>query len=372
MSDNKDISKLPVVMLGSFAHAGIDWVHSLLDNHPEILIMPAFSFFRTLQKIKRDNKFDINDAKNTEIAKIFSNTFFYDKSYQIKRRKFINDESQKKNFENYLFEYLERSKEKNVKKKVFFGIHQAFVKLHNIDLKKKKIIVIHEHVSWHCDEYKKLFNSRFLLVFRDPRATLAGGILRMRNSNQDGKINSFQLDTMLLCMTSAYSFFKKDTKKRFVYPITNESMHGNLKKEMSNLSKWLGISYFDSMLQQTFMSEKWLGESAYLAKDELEEEAPKNFYDPLQVEKRWRSILSSIEILSIEVVFRDMMKKFEFKKDNNLNLINILKGYFNFYLMHQHQQKYYINKKIVILRNLLRRLSTLLLVEKTKFFFGFK
>ena len=128
MSDNKDISKLPVVMLGSFAHAGIDWVHSLLDNHPEILIMPAFSFFRTLQKIKRDNKFDINDAKNTEIAKIFSNTFFYDKSYQIKRRKFINDESQKKNFENYLFEYLERSKEKNVKKKSFFWNPSSFCK----------------------------------------------------------------------------------------------------------------------------------------------------------------------------------------------------------------------------------------------------
>ena len=31
-------------MLGSFGHAGIDWVHSLLDNHDEILIMPAFSF----------------------------------------------------------------------------------------------------------------------------------------------------------------------------------------------------------------------------------------------------------------------------------------------------------------------------------------
>ena len=372
MSDNTDISKIPLVTLSSFAHAGIDWMHSLLDNHPEILIMPAFSFFRTLERIKRGNKFDINNSKNTETAKIFSNTFLYDISYQVKRRKFIKDEVEMKNFENYLLEYLENSKETNIKKRVFFGIHQAFVKLHNIDLKTKKIIVIHEHVSWHCDEYKKLFNSRFLLVFRDPRATLAGGILRMRNSNQDGKINSFQLDTILLCMTSAYSFLKKDNKKRFIYSITNESMHIDLKKEMSNLSEWFGVSYFDSMLHQTFMNQKWLGESAYLAKDELKEEVPKNFYEPLEVEKRWRSILSSIEILSIEVAFRDMMKKFEFKKDNNLNFIKILKGYFNFYLMHQHQQKYYSNKKIIILRNLLRRLSTLLLVEKTKFFFSFK
>tara|TARA_B100001939_G_C16601968_1_gene471411 strand:- start:122 stop:571 length:450 start_codon:yes stop_codon:yes gene_type:complete len=149
-------------------------------------------------------------------------------------------------------------------------------------------------------------------------------------------------------------------------------MHEDLKKEMSNLSKWLGISYFDSMLNQTFMNQKWLGESAYLAKDELKEEAPKNFYDPFQVEKRWRSILSPIEILSIEVVFRDMMERFGFKKDNNLNFLKRIKGYFNFYLMHQHQQKYYINKRIILLRNLLRRISALLLVEKTKFFFSFK
>ena len=89
-----------------------------------------------------------------------------------------------------------------------------------------------------------------------------------------------------------------DSQKKFIYPIINEYMHEDLKKEMSNLSKWLGISYFDSMLNQTFMNQKWLGESAYLAKDELKEEAPKNFYDPFQVEKRWRSILSPIEILS--------------------------------------------------------------------------
>ncbi len=372
MSDNKDITKLPVVMLGSFGHAGIDWVHSLLDSHPEILIMPAFSFFRTLERIKRGNKLDINNSKNIEIAKTFSNTFFYDKSYQLKRRQFIISEIQKKKFESYLLKYLESSTEMNVKKKIFFGIHQAFVELYNVDLKTKKIIVIHEHVSWHCNEYKKLFNSKFLLVFRDPRATLAGGILRMRNSNEDGKINSFQLDTMILCMTSAYSFLKKDSQKKFIYPIINEYMHEDLQKEMSNLSKWLGISFFDSMLNQTFMNQKWLGESAYLAKDELKEEAPKNFYDPFQVEKRWRSILSPIEILSIEVVFRDMMERFGFKKDNNLNFLNRIKGYFNFYLMHQHQQKYYINKRIILLRNLLRRISALLLVEKTKFFFSFK
>ena len=43
-------------MLSSFGHAGVDWIHSLLDSHKDILIMPAFSFFRTLHKIEKVNQ----------------------------------------------------------------------------------------------------------------------------------------------------------------------------------------------------------------------------------------------------------------------------------------------------------------------------
>ncbi len=372
MKKNIDVSKLPVVMIGSFGHAGIDWVHSLLDNHPQVLLMPAFSFFRTLERIKRGNKFNLIRAKNNKIAKIFSDTFFLDEAYQLKRRKFINNDNQRKTFENSLFEYLENSTECNIKKKLFYGIHHAFAKIHNIDLDKKKIIITHEHVCWHCSEYEKIFNSKFIIIFRDPRATLAGGILRMRNSNQDKKINSFQLDTMLLSMNSAYNFLKKDAQKKFIYPLVNELMVQDLKSEMINLAKWLGIDYFGSMLKQTFMNKEWLGESAYLAKDELKEKVPNNFYHPSEVEKRWRSILSPNEILFIEVIYRNMMERFDFKKDNNLTTIKIIKGYISFYFLHQHQQKYYFNRYIVTLRNLLRRLSILLLGSKTKYFFSFK
>ena len=120
------------------------------------------------------------------------------------------------------------------------------------------------------------------------------------------------------------------------------------------------------------MNKEWLGESAYLAKDELKEKVPNNFYHPSEVEKRWRSILSPNEILFIEVIYRNMMERFDFKKDNNLTTIKIIKGYISFYFLHQHQQKYYFNRYIVTLRNLLRRLSILLLGSKTKYFFSFK
>ena len=299
------IEDLPIVMLGSCGHSGIDWTHSLLDNHEQVLIMPAFSFFRTIDRINKGNKINIEKEKYIKIAKIFSNTFLSDKAYQLKRRKFLENEEQRIEFENLLLNFLEESKEKNVKKKIFFGIHYAFTKIHNINIEKKKIIVAHEHVSWHCKEYKKIFDSKFLIIFRDPRAALAGGILRMRNSNTDKILNSFQLDTMLLDMFSAFNFIKKNKNDKKIYSLINEIMHQDLEKEMKLLSKWLNIDYSNTLIEQTFLGKKWLGESAYLAKDELEKDPPKDFYDQTKVEKRWRSILSCNEILMIETILEN-------------------------------------------------------------------
>ena len=42
--------KKKIYVLSSFGHSGIDWISSLLDNHPEILIIPSLSFFRNLEK----------------------------------------------------------------------------------------------------------------------------------------------------------------------------------------------------------------------------------------------------------------------------------------------------------------------------------
>ena len=50
------IKKMPLTVLSTFGHNGLDWVHSLIDNHSQILIMPAFSFFRSLERIKLHNK----------------------------------------------------------------------------------------------------------------------------------------------------------------------------------------------------------------------------------------------------------------------------------------------------------------------------
>ena len=63
-----NIKQLPVYTLSSFGHAGIDWTHSLLDSHKDILIMPAFSYFRTLNKLQRFNHVNLKKLNDPRVA----------------------------------------------------------------------------------------------------------------------------------------------------------------------------------------------------------------------------------------------------------------------------------------------------------------
>ena len=53
------LEKLPIFVLQSAGHSGIDWTHSLLDSHSQVLIMPAFSFYRTIYEIEIRNSIDL-------------------------------------------------------------------------------------------------------------------------------------------------------------------------------------------------------------------------------------------------------------------------------------------------------------------------
>ena len=364
------IDDLPVYMLSSFGHAGIDWTHSLLDMHKDIIIMPAFSFFRTLHKIQKINKINLDKLNVPKyVSELLGNMFYDDVSYQLKRRKFLFDLDQKKIFTESINDYLSNNKSFLIRD-LFFAIHYAFCKTHKINISKKKCIVAHEHVAWHFPKYKKYFSARNIIIYRDPKAVLGGGILRMKNSNKSKKINSYQMDTMLLHMFSAYKLYKLN--KNDLYSLTNESMHKNLRQEMTKLANWMDIDFSETMLKQSFMGTNWLGESSYLAKDELHELPPTNYYDPLEVKKRWRSVLTKKDILFIEVIFSQFIKDFKYDLEEKNTLKKKIKGYYYFIFNYQFQEEYFLNKFLIILRNIIRRLSIILLKEKTIKIFTFK
>lgn len=360
------IKKMPLTVLSTFGHNGLDWVHSLVDNHSQILIMPAFSFFRSLDRIKLHNKNIKFKEKKTLIllAKLFSKMFYNDERNKVQRRQFIKNKKDMICFEKNLIFWILNCKIENLEKNLFLGIHYAFVKLYKIDLNKKKIIVHQEHVPWHSEKYYKIFNSNFIFMMRDPRAAIAGSVLRMQKHNSD-QIYANQFDHVLLYWKFSEKFTKSADKKLLnkILILKNEDMHENLKKEMFKTSRFLDIKFSKTLLKQTFLGKNWFGESSYLQgknqEDDLKKMPPKNYYNSNEIKKRWKKIINKKKILMIETILDSLMKKFNYKKMNNPNIFNKFLGLFICLSNYSSQKNYFLSVFLIKIRNLIRRLIIL-------------
>ncbi len=346
----KNINKIPLVVLSTFGHCGIDWLHSLIDSHKQVLILPPLSFFRKIDDLKKKGIYLDNTLSINRIADILTKELF--KKTKIDSYNLLKKNQSKSAFKKYIKDYLLFENDPDIEKKIFYAIHYAFVKINKINLNRIKIIVTHEHVSWNCYLYNKFFNSRFLFIIREPKKTVAGG-LRFNKRHKDIPIN-YQIDGDLLWMLSANQFIKKLKKKNY-FVIKNEDMHENLKREMIKLSKWLNIKYETSLLSETFLGKKWMGESAYLSKVDLKIPYPKDYYKPQNIEMRWRKVLNAKSILVVETVFEKIMIKYKYKFDNKLNLKKRFNGYINLLFGFNEASSFFYRTKGLI-KNIIRRM----------------
>ena len=132
----------PLFVLTTFGHNGVDWLHSLLDSHKDIILMPAFSFFRTLKRFKiyiksKNQSIFLSEKK---LSFLLTEYFVMHPAYKTKRRQFIFNHKQKKCFKKELQFALTNFNEKNLTKKIFYSIHYAFCKIYKIEISKKKLL----------------------------------------------------------------------------------------------------------------------------------------------------------------------------------------------------------------------------------------
>ena len=170
------LKKIKVNVLSTFGHCGIDHLHSLLDSHKDLLLIPAINVFRLLEIAKIDN-----DIDSKKIAKKILNIIYKSPSANTVRRKFIYSYKEKKIFEKELIFALGYFKKENFYKKFLLSIHFAYCKLKKKNLIKYKSILVHEHVPWHLYKYRKVFESKILIIIRNPHASLAGSLKSFRN-----------------------------------------------------------------------------------------------------------------------------------------------------------------------------------------------
>lgn len=345
----KNLTNLPIIVLSTYGHCAADWLGNLFDSHNEVLIAPPLSFFRKINKIEKYEKINLSILSNKKLIKLIVSKIL--KKSNFKSYNYFNGKKEEKKFEIFLNNYFTRTKEKIIKRKIFYGIYYSYAKLKKINLEKIKIIITHEHASWHCENYKKIFNAKFLFIVRDPRATFAGSLRTFdRYANFS---NSYKLNIILSFWISAERFISSNLNKN-LYVIKNEKINKNTKLEMKKLCKWLNIDFENILLKPTFLGKKWHGDSSYLGKFELNKELPKNYYSPDNVKRRWINYLDNKTILLIETLFEKTMQKYDYKLNNNLTLLNKLRGYLYLFLLYQ-DKKNRFNLLPSLIKNTVKR-----------------
>jgi hypothetical protein len=344
------LKKIQVNVLSTFGHCGIDHLHSLLDSHKDLLIIPAISIFRILELAKIDTRWD-----SKKIAKRLLRTLYKTKYVNTERREFIFSLNEKKKFEKELIFALEYFNKEKFYKKFLLSIHFAYCKIKKKNFFQYKSILVHEHVPWHLSKYKEIFKSKILIILRNPHASLAGSLKSFRNTLN--YVSSYNFELLIFMFLSADKELSKISINKFI--VLNEKLNLNTKKTLTKICKFLNINFQKSCLVSTLQGKKWNGETAYKnSKFFLD----KNFYSLKEVNKRWKKVLKKDEILMFEIILNNIFVKYRYKRYFSYNLKNILLGYFYFFTkFHFTKREFMPNFYILFfLKNFVRRILLLI------------
>ncbi|MCP4376887.1 MAG: adenylyl-sulfate kinase [bacterium] len=305
----RKVADLPVHFLMTFGHCGIDYLHSQLDSHDQILLMPAFSFYRSWKMIGCD--------KATSAAEMFALWEEYLRNHQasqVIRRRLFYDNDEAEVFYSKFAELLASSGIEHLD--VFYALHDAYCFAKKIDISTKRVLIAHEHVSLAFDQILVDFpQARFIVMNRDPRASLGGSYHQL--ANDIGHLSDYMFNFNIEIWMQAIRNWKKHGRKlgsdRFRV-VLNEDMHADLEKEMREIAEWLGIDYSPVLLKCTFSGREWVGESAYMTSDNKYPQPIDEFYLPENIKKRWMSVLSRRDIAVIELLTGDAMDAFGYQR----------------------------------------------------------
>jgi adenylylsulfate kinase len=333
---------LPVHFLMTFGHCGIDYLHSQLDSHEQILLMPAFSFYRSWKMIGCDKA-----ASAAEMSALWEEYLRNHQASQVVRRRLFYDDDEADVFYAKFSELLASSGIEHLD--VFYALHDAYCFARNIDISTKRVLIAHEHVSLAFDQILDDFpHARFLVMNRDPRASLGGSYHQL--ANVIGHLSDYMFNFNIEIWMQAIQNWKKYGRKlgpdRFRV-VLNEAMHADLEKEMREIAEWLGIDYSPVLLKCTFSGREWVGESAYMTSDNKYPQPIDEFYLPENIRKRWMSVLSRRDIAVIELLTGDVMDAFGYERMTPRNVFWKLYAFMLYLFPHRglyaHWQKTYPN-----------------------------
>ena len=256
---------LKIVAISHFiSRSGTLYLHSLLDNHPEIATIPGTIDIVELLQINENHTieecFQIFKKNNPKFFDTSKFTFVDKNNSSLwnlgenKNDKIITDENLfKKNFLESL---------KNVKinsRNVLISLYYAYAKTHNKNFEKLKIILMHPHEKKTTLKFFNYFtDSVFLIPIRNPFRAYEGIIKKIKYVNTLRDREYYPSGQLIESALDIKDFYES---KLNMYFIKLENLGFNKEKIMKRLSEILEIDFNETMLKSTFGGKKYWSNS---------------------------------------------------------------------------------------------------------------
>ncbi len=314
-------------------NSGSYFLHGLLDQHPEILVMPIAFDYPLIKNWETTNYWSL-DFLNLFLDKYFKpmlteksitvgETHLHSLSIVKSLKKIFSERSKKliynkmRNLVNkheakkyQLLQFLESFSK--IYKELFLPNQRSYVAilipLHFMltNLKKPD-----NRYMYYQGSFVKLIkkNKRCKLVHmtRDPIANYGSGVY---SSNHGGRAALIALLNIYREYFNCIKPFDKYFGKVQFMTLSNEMIHLNPERELKKLSIFIGVNFIQkTMFQTSIIGKIWLGNSAFGKID--------TFDVSLRSSKNWFKIISTHERNVIEWLLKDMIMTYGLPHTND-------------------------------------------------------
>jgi len=298
-----------------------------LSAHSEIKIAsdPYFQFFKSFRNeiyTRHNISFDTNSPlsdnffnENLELDKIILNSSY---DFEIKK-------SSLKEIISQIEIYIGRDSEKI--KPLLNEVEATNFR----DLLRELIFLVYKSygdISTNFVGFKSTFaelfiaptiralpNSKVICVVRDPRAIFASQIFPKKD---------YPILYVVRQWRKSIEYILQNISEKNVYVLRYEDLVDDPKSSMNNISKFIGVTYQSNMIDPKKFKD---GGGGLWSKNSSYNENRKKNVISNKNKNRWADVLSQAEIQIIEDLCDAEMKIFGYKRQSNINILNLKNTY---------------------------------------------
>jgi len=345
------IFSLKIVAIGHFvSRSGTIFIHSLLDNHPEVITIPAtidISDLLVNKKLSAQKYFEIfekNNPKFFDTSKFTLKDKHNSKLYNLGENKNERIITNKSVFKKYFFQNLEN---KNINSEnVLKAIYLSYSMSHNKNVSKSKIFLFHPHEKKITLKFNKFFkHSKYIVPVRNPIKVYESIIRQVKTVKKIRNEPYYPSGQLIESALDIDDFYKANLN---MYFIKMEDFNKNLEKEVIKLSKYLDIKFQPSMLESTFGGLKYWGNNASKDNKNFNRIVHNEFSDLPRNDLIFLNLLNKEYLKTLNykqtkvkffekilipiILFKPMKDEIEFLKKINIREFAIYFKYLSYYL----------------------------------------